>query len=167
MEQERTVNKKYIIIIAVISIVILVAIFVMMTNKNSSFVCKNTSDQPNMGYTAETKTTIFYDNDTVIKAETIREINAETKEKLDEILDSYIRQYDLNNNNYGGYNYTSERIDDTHARFKGAIDYKVVDFAKFVKDNPAMNDYSSDGKLTKDGAKRMYEASGATCEEHK
>ncbi len=169
MEQERTVNKKYIIIIAVISIVILAAIFVMMTNKNSysSFVCKNTSDQPNMGYAAETKTTIFYDNDTVIKAETIREINAETKEKLDETLDSYIRQYDLNNNSYGGYGYTSERIDDTHARFKGVIDYKVVDFANFIKDNPAMKDYSVDEKLTKDGAKRMYEASGATCEEYK
>jgi hypothetical protein len=166
MEQERTANKKYIIATTAIGMAILALIFIAIANKKNSFVCKSTSDQPNMGYIAETTTTIYYDNDIVTKAETTREINANAKEKLDELLDSYIRQYDLNNNSYGGYSYATERTNDESAKFKGTIDYKVVDFAKFVKDNPAMNDYSSDGKLTKDGAKRMYKASGATCEEN-
>ena len=165
MKREQSAKIKSIIAVAAIGLVVLILIIIAINSKKNSIVCKTISDQPNLGYIAKTTTTIYYDGDTVTKAETIREINATNKEKLDEIINGYIRQYDLNNSNYGGYSYTTDSSNDKNATFKGTIDYKTVDFAKFIKDNPAMKEYSTDGKLTKDGAKRMYEASGATCEE--
>lgn len=171
MEKKKSDSKnKYITALVAgisISFAVIVLIVIITNNKSKVITCTQTSDQPNLGYKTETTIEISYDGNHAKSIKSIKKIEATDKEKLTEQINSYASQYDLNNASYGGHTNSLNTIDDTHATFVGEINYEKVDMQKFIKDNPAMGQYTEGAKLTKDGAKRMYEASGATCEEYK
>ena len=169
MEKKKSDQKnKYIAaLVAGISIgfAVIVLIVIIINNKSKVITCAQTSDQPNLGYKTETTIEISYDGNLVKSIKSIKKIEATDKEKLTEQIYNYASQYDLNNASYGGYTNSLNTSDDTHATFVGEINYEKVDMQKFIKDNPAMEQYTENGKVSKDGAKKMYETSGFSCKE--
>ena len=166
MEKRRKISKnKCLILLSVVIGIMAIILVTIISNQNKTFSCTQTSDQPNLGYKTETTIKIFYNDNQTKRVKSTKNIETNNKEKLDELVDNYTSQYDLNNTNYGGYSKTSSKTDDMHATFIGEIDYEKVDMQKFIEDNPAIKQYTDNGKLTKDGTKRMYEASGFICKE--
>ena len=169
MEKRRNIykNKYLIALLACIGVTVILVTIIAINSSNKPLICTQTSDQPNLGYKTETTIELFYDGNLAKRVKSTKNIETKDKEKLDGLIGNYASQYDLNNASYGGYSKSSSKSDDTHATFVGEINYEKVDMQKFIKDNPAMGQYTEGAKLTKDGAKRMYEAAGATCEEYK
>ena len=166
METQKKASKKIaLILLSCISVVLIILMIIAAGNRSKVISCTQTSDQPNLGYKTETTIEIRYDENIVKLVKSTKKIEAKDKQKLEELINSYSSQYDLNNASYGGYTQSTSNGDDTHATFNGEIDYSKVDMQKFIKDNPSMEQYTESAKLTKDGAKRMYEASGFECKE--
>jgi hypothetical protein len=162
--KRRGISKAILIVPACLVLVALAAgavfLFIFM---DKTVTCSQISDQPNLGYKTETKTEIIYNGNFVKIVKTNRKIKVDDSEKLSNLTNSYTRQYDMNNVSYSGYKYTITNTDETHAEINSEIDYNKFNMEKYLKDNPAMKEYTAEGKMTVDGAKKMYEKSGYSC----
>lgn len=162
-KKNQNYKKLFYSLIGVVCITLIIYVFTLVIPQNKSLICEQTSDQPNLGYQTETKTEIFYRDKFVTTIKTNRKIETNDNAKLNELINSYSSQYDINKASYSGYDYTLKKIDETHAEIDSEIDYSKLDMEKYLKDNPAMSKYTEDNKMTFDGAQKMYEASGYTC----
>lgn len=150
----------FVILVGAIAIALTIGAATSFYPKEKSVTYAQINDQPNLGYKTETTVEIIHDDKFVTKIKTNRKIETTESEKLSDLINAFSRQYDMNNVSYSGYKYTISNIDDTHAEINSEIDYTKLDMGKYLKDNPAMKEYTEDGKMTIDGAEKMYEKSG-------
>ena len=83
--------------------------------------------------------------------------------ELTSYFDTYLKtNYEYLNNNYSGYDFSKEKIDNG-VKYNVTIDYSKVNLKKMIKDKEIDKDYVKNDKLTLDGALEMYKKLGATC----
>lgn len=152
-------NKKlYLLIIAVLIVGTLLFVII----KPKKMVCTSKSDQSKNGYVIENKYVIKAKGKNVTKVEIKEIITSKDKDKLKDFKTQFEDQYSYFKKTYGGYEYKITTKGDTLTT-NITIDYKKLDMDKFIENNAAMKQYTKKNKLTLEGAKKMYEASGATC----
>ncbi len=147
-------------------VVLVIIVFVTLTklalSSNKQLVCTNKSDQSSNGYVLETKYVI---KSKFSKVKTIN-ISESITSKDKKVLDNFEKQlkdnYSYNKKTYGGYKY---KITNNNGVVTSnvIINYKKFDIEKFIDNNEAMKKYTKNNKLTLEGAKKMYESTGATC----
>lgn len=145
-----------------IKYLVLVLSLVLLTGCSKKMTCTSTSDQSKSGYKLESKYEITTNNNNVTKVEIEETITSSDKKKLEKFEKQLDEQYSYNKKKYGGYTY---KVTNSNGKVtsKVTIDYKKFDMKQFIKDNAAMKTYTKDDKLTLDGAKKLYESTGATC----
>ena len=156
-------NKKILIIILeVVGALALIVILFFLFGNNKKTVCTLTSNQSKNGYKLESKYEINSKGNIVKTVEVIETITSKDKETLDKFEKQFKDQYEFNKKTYKGYTY---KITNNGSKVVATvtINYKDFDMDKFIKNNEAMKQYTKNNKLTLDGAKRLYESSGATC----
>lgn len=132
-------------------------------NKNIIKKCTYIRDQSASDYVSTIDYNIYSSNGIVNKVE-----QTETIESMDEtILDYFNKYFDSQYNDtkkiYGGYDYSISKNNDKLI-IKVTIDYEKFNLKEFVKNNPGMENYiNNDNKLTLEGAEKMYNSLGATC----
>ena len=145
----------------IINIALVLCLCVLLTGCGKTVKCTSTSKQKK--YTMDTEQVIKTKGDIVTSITTKQVIESKDKKVLENFKKQLEEQYKSNNTVYGGYDY-KVKINGKKLVANVTIDYKKFDLDKFVKDNAAMKEYvNKDNKLTVDGAKKMYKASGATC----
>lgn len=122
--------------------------------------CTFESKQDN--HVINAKYIIKYKNGYVKKVKINQIVTTDEKSIIDKYNKQFEKQYSSNKKNYGGYDYKITIKDDSISS-NVVINYKKFDMNKFIKNNEAMKQYTKDGKFTIEGAKKMYEASGAIC----
>lgn len=151
---------KYIIcgVVVLVVIILLVVIF----GGRKSITCTMKSDQSKNGYVLETKYVIKANKNIVKKVAINETITSKDSKLLDRFEKSFKEQYEYNQKNYNGYTY---KVTNKNGKVLTdvVIDYSEFDMEKFIKNNSAMKEYTDDNKLTLDGAKKLYESTGATC----
>ena len=150
-------------LLIVIGVVLLVFILlIVIINGNKTMVCTHKSNQSKNGYMLETKNVVKYKGDYVVKVNTTEIITSNDKEVLNKFEDSFKKTDLYNKDTYGGYTYN---ITNKNGKVVNniVIDYRKFDMKKFLKNNVAMEKYVKDGKLTVDGEKKYYKATGAKC----
>ena len=144
---------------------VITAIVLVVLNNRTALTCKLTSDQTAMGYKVDTTYSVYGSQEAVNRVSVRYTVTSEDEETRNGIIDNYKEQFDYNAKRYGGYEYTVDN-NGNEAVFRGTINYDKMDMEKFKTDNVAMEDFLiENGKLGLDGAKRLYESSGATCNE--
>lgn len=144
-------------------ICILLIILTGCKDKTKTTTCTLESDQKPNGYILNNKYTIYYSKDIVKKVEINQVISSEKNDILNSFKESISKQYESNNNLYGGYTY-DVKVDKDKLEANITIDYTKVNLDKYSKDNEAMKEYLTDGKLTKDKLIKLYKTSGIKCE---
>ncbi len=122
--------------------------------------CTFESKQDN--HVINAKYIIKYKNGYVKKVKINQIVTTDEKSIIDKYNKQFEKQYSSNKKYYGGYDYKITIKDDSISS-NVVINYKKFDMNKFIKNNEAMKQYTKDGKFTIEGAKKMYEASGAIC----
>ena len=125
-------------------------------------VCTSKSDQSKNGYVIENKYVITARGKIVSKVEVTETITSDKKEKLESFNKQFEEQYSYFKKTYGGYEYKIN-TKGNKLTTNVTINYKKIDMKKFIENNAAMKEYTKNDKFTISGAKKMYEASGATC----
>ena len=145
---------------------VITAIVLVVLNNRTALTCKLTSDQTAMGYKVDSVYAVYGSQDAVNKVTVRHAVQSDSEETRNTLIDDYKSQFDYNNKRYGGYEYNVSGLNGNEIVFSGSIDYSKMDMEKFKTDNVAMEDFlNENGKLGLDGAKRLYESSGATCNE--
>lgn len=126
--------------------------------------CTLNSDQSASGYTLNATYKIYATNDVVTSVET-EEIVISDNEQIRDYFESTLNSsYETAEETYGGYTYNIKK-EDNKVISNVTIDYTKMDLEKFIDSNTTMKAYvNSDNKITLDGAKKIYEDLGATCE---
>lgn len=145
-------------------LMLLVVLLTGCKGKEVKTICKSSSNQTASDYKTNLVYTIYSSNDLVNRIE----LNEVIESKNNTVLAYYEKQlqelYKSNNDLYKGYDYKITNKDGK-VTAKVTIDYSKMDMKKFVTENPAMKDFvNKDNKLLLEGAKAMYESSGATCD---
>jgi uncharacterized lipoprotein YehR (DUF1307 family) len=157
-------DKRRILVIGTVSIILVILVIILLLSlfRSKEMVCTLKSDQSNSGYILETKYVIKYRGDYVNTVNITETITSDKKEVLEKFAVQFNDQYSYNKKTYGGYNYS---VDNTGNKVESnvEIDYTEMNLEKFIKNNEAMKEYTKNNKLTIEGAKKMYEASGAKC----
>ena len=156
-------DKKMIVRIigVVILLIIIISIFIMIFGSKKT-ICTNSSNQSKNGYKLDTKY-VIYSNWNNVKTIKITEIiTSKDKKVLDKFKQQLEKQYSSNKDTYGGYQYKII-IKDNQLIGNTTIHYNEFDMKEFIKNNEAMKSYTKNNKLTLDGARKMYESTGATC----
>lgn len=144
---------------------VITATVLVVLNNRAAMTCKLTSDQTAMGYKVDSIFTVYGSKEEVKKVVVRHAVTSENEESRNGVIDGYKEQFDYNSKRYGGYEYNIDN-NGNEVVFHGTIDYEKMDMNKFTMDNVAMEDFlNENGKLGLDGAKRLYESSGATCNE--
>ena len=151
-------NKKILFII--IGVVVGIVLFIL--NCPKKMTCTSKSDQSKNGYVIETKTVVYSKGKNVTKVVTDQTVTSKDSKKLSTFEKQFKEDYANFKKKYGGYEYKVTK-DKDKVEANITINYKKLDMKKFIDDNAAMQQYTKNNKLTKDGAKTMYEASGAVC----
>ena len=161
MDRRNTVKKKELYISFSICIVIFCLILLFFINRKQT-ICTNSSDQSKNGYKLDTKYVIKSNWNKVKTVKVTETISYKDKKLLDKFKKQLEKQYSYNKKTYGGYTY---KIETNNNQIIGeiTIDYKEFDLEYFIENNEAMKEYTKNNKLTLDGAKKMYEATGAVC----
>ena len=136
------------------------------TNNDKEVVrkCTLTSDQSASGYKLNSTYEIHAKGNTVNSVVTEEVVTSSNTEILTYFENQLNTTYNTANETYGGYTIDIKK-DTDKLTSKVTIDYTKLDMAKFVKDNSGMKAYvNSNNKLTLDGATKIYESLGATCE---
>ena len=150
----------------VAAVALIVVATVVIINSNKGITCKLTSEQTAMGYTIDSVYSIRGSEDAVSTVTVRHAVRSDSEETRDSLITGYTEQFDYNNNRYGGYEYQVDEFNGTEVVFRGTINYGVMDMDKFSQDNVAIEDFLNENhRLGLDGAKRLYESSGATCSE--
>ena len=150
----------YVICAVLIIIIISVIIFLLLNNRN--VICENVSNQKADGYKIENTYNISSDKGIVNKVVIKEVITSEKKDVLNNYEKQLKDQYEYNKTIYGGYAY---KINKSNGKLEAdiTVDYTKMNLERFIKDNEAMRQYTKDNKLTLDGARKLYESSGAKC----
>lgn len=126
--------------------------------------CTLNSDQSASGYTLNSTYKIYATNNVVTSVETEEVVTSENKQIRDYFESTLKTSYETAEKTYGGYTYTVKNEDDKVSA-NVTIDYTKMDLEKFINSNAAMKSYvNKDNKITLEGAKKIYEGLGATCE---
>ena len=126
--------------------------------------CTLDNDQSKSGYKIKSTYNIYYKNDIVYKVNTEEVLTSENTTILKYFEDLNKKQYEAQNNNYGGYTYNI-KADKNILTTTVTIDYDKMNLEKFIKDNSAMKSYvNENNKITLKGAKQMYKSLGAKCQ---
>lgn len=126
--------------------------------------CNLISDQSASGYTMNVNINIYSKDNAVYKIVTEEEISSNNNTILSYFQKQFNDQYENYNKIYGGYTY---KVNNKNGKVtaKVIIDYKKIDMKKFISANPAIKEYiNKENNLLLDGAKKMYESTGAKCE---
>lgn len=154
-------NKMPIIIALVVLVIILLIVFILLIT-NDKMTCTMKSDQSANGYVMETKYVVTSKGKNVKKVNITETITSKDKDKLKRFATQFKEQYKYNKKSYGGYTYKVTNKGNKVVS-KVTIDYNKMDMKKFIKANAAMKEYTKKDKLTVEGAKKLYESTGATC----
>lgn len=155
-------NKKVLYFIVVLVIIVFVTLTKLALSSNKQLVCTNKSDQSSNGYVLETKYVIKSKFSKVKTINISESITSKDKKVLDKFEKQLKDNYSYNKKTYGGYKY---KITNNNGVVTSnvIINYKKFDIEKFIDNNEAMKKYTKNNKLTLEGAKKMYESTGATC----
>ena len=155
-------NKKVLYFIVVLVIIVFVTLTKLALSSNKQLVCTNKSDQSSNGYVLETKYVIKSKFSKVKTINISESITSKDKKVLDKFEKQLKDNYSYNKKTYGGYKY---KITNNNGVVTSnvIINYKKFDMDSFIDNNEAMKKYTKNNKLTLDGAKKMYESTGATC----
>ena len=147
----------------ILPIFILLILLTGCKGKTITTSCTLESDQTPNGYVLNAKYKIYSSDDIVEKVEINQVISSEKEDILKSFKESISNQYKTNNSLYNGYKY-DVNIKDNKLEANITIDYEKVDLDKYSRDNEAIKDYLTDGKLTKDKLIELYKTSGIKCE---
>ncbi len=157
-------KKNYIYVgIIVLIIIANIVVFLLLTFSNKEIICTSKSDQSKNGYILETTYKIKYKNEMVTSINIKEIITSKDKKKLKSFAKQFEEQYEYNKKTYGGYTYKVTNKDGK-VESDVTVDYKEMDMKKFIKNNEAMKKFTNDNKLTLEGAKKLYESTGAKCD---
>ena len=143
-------------------IVIGLLLFIIVKGGNKTVHCSMKSDQSKNGYVLETEYVIKAKRSNVKKVFIKETIKSKDEKTIDKFEKNFKEQYEYNKKNYGGFTYKVKKNKDV-LKTDVVIDYDKFDMKKFVENNAAMKTYTKDNKLTLDGAKKLYESTGAKC----
>lgn len=133
-------------------------------NEKKIMNCNLKSTNSVQGYTLTSKYTVYYTDNSVSLIETKEEVKSEEESILDYFEKTLTNTYENANKNYGGYDNSVTRSDNSIVSIT-KIDYNKMNMEKYIDDNTAVKSYvNSDNKFTIDGIKSIYEAMGAICE---
>lgn len=154
-------EKLPIIIVLSVLVVVLLIVFIFLVN-GKKMTCTMKSDQSANGYVMETKYVVSSKGKYVKKVNINETITSKDKEKLKKFAKQFEEQYKYNKKAYGGYTF---KVTNNGKKVISnvTIDYNKMDMKKFIKANAAMKEYTEKDKLTVEGAKKLYESTGATC----
>ena len=146
-----------------LSIIIVLCLFLTgCKGKQVITTCSNSNKQIN--YEISTKYKISSREDIVESVKISQTIKSKDKKVLKDFEKQLNEQYSLNKSLYGGYSYDI-KVKGKKISSKVTIDYEKLNMKKFIKDNGAMKDYiNKNNKFTLEGAKKLYESTGAKCE---
>lgn len=149
---------------------LVVSLFVILlvgcSSKDEKVVktCKLNRDQSASGYTLNSTYKIHATNNVVTSVETEEVVTSENKQIRDYFESTLKTSYETAEKAYGGYTYTVKN-EGNKVSSNVTIDYTKMDLEKFINSNTAMKAYvNKDNKITLEGAKKIYEGLGATCE---
>jgi len=155
-------NEKRILYLAFALLIVAVIVALIVIFNHKQVTCTNVSNQTKNGYVYETKY-IIKSSGNIVDTINIKEtVTSDDSEKLSNFKKQFDEQYEYNKKNYGGFDYTIKQKNNKVTTDIN-INYKEFNMKKFIKNNVAMKKYTKNNKLTLDGAKKMYESSGATC----
>ena len=154
--------KKILILIGSIVLLFVLVLVVMILFSSKTTICTIKSDQSKSGYVLDTKYVIKSKKGIVSSVKITEVVTSNDAKKLSNFEKNFNDQYKYNSKNYGGYTY---KVVNGNGKVVSnvTIDYNEFNMEKFVKNNVAMKEYIEDGKLTLDGAKNLYESTGAKC----
>ena len=153
-------DKRIVFVIIVVILVFIVAGIIIFSHKR--VVCTNKTNQSSNGYVLETKYVIKTKFNKVKTINIIETITSKDKKVLKKFEKQFKDEYAYNSKIYGGYTY--EVINNNGKVISNVtINYKKFDMDRFIDNNEAMKKYTKNNKLTLEGAKKMYESTGATC----
>ena len=149
-------------IICGVGAVVVIGLLIVLFGGNKKVTCNLVSDQTKNGYKLESKYVIS-SNGKEVKTVNIEEtITSKDKKTLEKFEKQLKEQYEFNNKTYKGYNF---KVSNKGGKVTTSvtIDYSKFDMEKFIKNNEAMKQYTKNNKLTLEGAKKLYESTGAKC----
>lgn len=156
-------KKRISLLLIIFIIVVIVVLILVFNNKEVITICKSTDTQNSLGYSVENTYKIHSKKDIISKIIINQKINSTNNETLNKMKDKFETQYNNYKTRYDGYTYNIE-TNNNELIFNVEVDYNKVDLEKFIKDNDTMKKYvNKDNKFTLQGAKELYESSGAIC----
>ena len=155
-------NDKKIIIGGALAGVLILIILLVLFGGSKKTVCTLVSNQTKNGYKLETKYEISSKGNIVSTVKIAEKITSKDTKKLENFEKQLNDQYKFNQSTYKGYKYKVVKSGNT-VTTDVTINYKDFDMEKFIKNNEAMKQYTKDNKLTLEGAKKLYESTGAKC----
>ena len=161
LNKKLLMNNKVLFGIAGAAIVLLLLLLILQ-NINKTVTCSSTSDQSKNGYILSTEYVIKSKNK-IVKSVNIKEtITSKDEKLLSNFEKQFKEQYEYNKKAYGGYKF---KVTNKNGKVTTnvEIDYSKFDMEKFTTNNVAMKQYTKNNKLTLEGAKKLYESTGATC----
>ena len=142
--------------------VVLLFLLLIIFGGSKKTVCNLVSNQTKNGYKLETKYEIFSKGDIVSTVKINETITSKDDKKLEKFEKQLNDQYKFNQNTYKGYTFKVIK-NGNKVTTDVTINYNNFDMAKFIKNNEAMKQYTKNNKLTLEGAKKLYESTGAKC----
>lgn len=130
-------------------------------------IIKCTASQNNLanGYEIKSEYNIYAKGDVVKSVKTKETVTSDQEAILNTFETTLNSTYGTYSKEYGGYKYEIVKDNNT-VTSNVAIDYSVMDLARFANDNSVLKNYMNDNnELTVDGLKTMYKSLGATCED--
>lgn len=125
--------------------------------------CTLTQTNEEQGFKLNATYNVYSKNDLVDHVVTKEIVTSNTKSILEYYKNYAIDNYDKMNKAYGGYTYSSD-MTDNQLTVDTTIDYTKMDLKKFASDNPGIDSYFKDDKITLEGVLSIYKQIGATCE---
>ena len=142
----------------------IVVFILLLTGCKSSNIIECTMESPKSftDYTFSAKYSIYKDGDYVKSITSIETYTADDVQELNNLKEEAETMYKAYNDRYGGYVY-SFTINNNTLESKVIVNYDVMNYTRYLEDNPVMANYTKNNRFTVDGAKAMYALLGAKC----
>ena len=114
-------------------------------------------------YSLNSSYKIYSENGIVNKVITVETLESESEDILAQTKKQVTELYDTASEKYGGYTYDI-KIKDNQLISTVQIDYNEMNLKEYVKDNPIMEAFTKDNKMTLTGITSLYKSLGAKCE---
>ncbi len=143
---------------------ILVVLLICGCGKEKYITCTNNIDNTQGNYKLNATYKIYYNKSYVTKIEKDEKYTSNDKSVLDYFEESNDLTYSNSNDLYGGFTYNIKRNKE-YVSINTVIDFNIADIKKMVREGYLDKNYVVSNRFTTSGAKKYYEAIGATCEE--